>query len=764
MAPSLLALGVFSLLFASASAFILPRGTVNSGLPSGWKYSSCYIDNAHGRIFATQVPDNNGLTVESCINACAEQGFSISGMEFGVQCFCGNQLINGATTAPDDDCSTPCGGSGSESCGGPNRLSVYSKGGVDVLPVPTTLTTGLPGNWKYSGCIKEPANGQRTFPYQIINTNNNSVTACLNQCAKFGYPAAGLEFGDECWCGDVSDATNNSGGTAPDTACNIACSGDPVHNCGAGNLLSYYTYEGGLNTWHQPANTGRYEFLIGGVVVPLVVTLGINNKIAMVEKFGTSEYANSTGAYELDLSMVDDFDKAWHTMHVKSDVFCSASIVLPDKGARQLNIGGWSFESTQGVRLYTPDGSPGVPGTNDWEENFNELHLQRQRWYPTALVLVNGSILVMGGEVGSNGAPEPSLEILPTPPGGPTWKFLDYLNRTDPNNLYPYLINLPSGRIFVGYYNEARILDPNTLDTVQVLPNIPGSVTSFLAGRTYPMEGSAVTFPQHAPYTDPMTVLICGGSNFGVALDNCVTIQPEVPNAQWTIERMPSKRAMPCMAALPDGTFLIVNGAQQGVAGFGLGADPNLQALLYDPSQPLGSRISILNTTIVARMYHSEATLLYDGRVLISGSDPQTPGLPEEMRIEVYYPPYLTDGRQQPSFTIDETDWSYGSQHQIKVTLHEGGTSTMRVSLVAATSSTHGNAMGSRTIFPEFSCNGDTCTITAPPNAKICPPGWHQLFVLDGPTPSFSHWVRIGGDPGRLGEWPNFSDFTLPGS
>ena len=56
----------------------------------------------------------------------------------------------------------------------------------------------------------------------------------------------------------------------------------------------------------------------------------------------------------------------------------------------------------------------------------------------------------MGGEVGSNGAPEPSLEILPTPAGGPTWKFLDYLNRTDPNNLYPFLIVLPSGRLFVG--------------------------------------------------------------------------------------------------------------------------------------------------------------------------------------------------------------------------------------------------------------------------------------------------------------------------
>lgn len=63
---------------------------------------------------------------------------------------------------------------------------------------------------------------------------------------------------------------------------------------------------------------------------------------------------------------------------------------------------------------------------------------------------------------------------------------------------------------------------------------------------------------------------------------------------------------MPSIAALPDGTFLIVNGAQQGVAGFGLATNPNLRALLYDPTLPLTQRISILNTTIVPRMYHSE--------------------------------------------------------------------------------------------------------------------------------------------------------------
>lgn len=60
--------------------------------------------------------------------------------------------------------------------------------------------------------------------------------------------------------------------------------------------------------------------------------------------------------------------------------------------------------------------------------------------------------------------------------------------------------------------------------------------------------------------------------------------------------------------------------------------------------------------------------------------------------------------------------------------------------------------MGARTLFPAFTCNGNDCTITAPPNAHISPPGWFQLFVLDGPTPSFSSWVRIGGDPAELGK------------
>ncbi|KAF9220620.1 copper radical oxidase-like protein [Gyrodon lividus] len=766
---------------------------VTSGLPGNWTYAACYVDNANGRVLGNE-HDDSAMTVASCISYCSSGNFTIAAIEYSVQCFCGDYLMNGAAQALASDCNMACGGSTTEACGGPNRLSVYtSTGSVEVLPVPTVQNTSLPGQWQYQGCLAEPSTGARVFPYELDWTTNNTVDACLSQCAAFGYPVAGLEYGEQCFCGDITDITSNGGTYVSGSDCNTPCSGDPIHLCGGGNRLSTYYWNGApMNVWNTPTNIGRYEFLIGGLVVPLIATVGINNKVTFLEKYGTSEYDNSTGAYELDLSLTDNYLLAWREMHIKSDVFCSGSIILPDKGARQINVGGWSLDSTYGVRLYTPDGSPGVNGTNDWEENVNELTLQRGRWYPTAMMMPNGSILVVGGETGSNASPQPSLEILPKPPGGDTVITLDYLIRTDPNNLYPFLMVLPSGRFFIGeeqitrmrrsinrrdlsgYYNEARILDPVTFDTVTVLPNMPGAVNNFLAGRTYPMEGSAMLLPQHAPYTDPIEILICGGSTIGaaVALDNCISIAPEVANAQWTIERMPSKRVMPCIVTLPDGTYMILNGAHQGVAGFGLASDPNLGALLYDPSKPVGQRMFILNNTIVARLYHSEATLLPDGRVLVSGSDPQTYNpdgtavYPEEMRIEVYIPPYLNQGFRQPEFTITETDWSLGGQYEITVTLFQGTTGSMRISLIAGktSSSTHGNVMsGGRIIFPEFSCSGTTCTITAPPNGYVCPPGWHQLFVLDGPTPSHSAWVRIGGDPAKLGNWPNYPDFTTPG-
>ncbi len=54
-------------------------------------------------------------------------------------------------------------------------------------------------------------------------------------------------------------------------------------------------------------------------------------------------FPNETGAYELDLSLSNNFSAMWREMHVQTDVFCSGSIVLPDIGGRVINVGGWSL-------------------------------------------------------------------------------------------------------------------------------------------------------------------------------------------------------------------------------------------------------------------------------------------------------------------------------------------------------------------------------------------------------------------------------------
>lgn len=158
--------------------------------------------------------------------------------------------------------------------------------------------------------------------------------------------------------------------------------------------------------------------------------------------------------------------------------------------------------------------------------------------------------MVIGGEIGSNAAEQPTLELLPAT-GVPdattvsgysnTTKYLDFLDRTAPFNLYPFVCVVPSG-IFIAYFNEARILDEVTFETIKELPNMPAAVNDPTGGRTYQLEGSMVLLPQHAPYTENLGVLVCGGSTSGggYPLDNCISMRPEDEDADWVIERMVS--------------------------------------------------------------------------------------------------------------------------------------------------------------------------------------------------------------------------------
>jgi Domain of unknown function (DUF1929) len=108
------------------------------------------------------------------------------------------------------------------------------------------------------------------------------------------------------------------------------------------------------------------------------------------------------------------------------------------------------------------------------------------------------------------------------------------------------------------------------------------------------------------------------------------------------------------------------------------------------------------NTT-VARLYHSEAIVLLDGRVMISGSDPtgnynsDANSWPEEYRVEVFTPPYILSGAARPTYGAGVT-----------FTSSVGG---IKVSLLGSVSSTHGNSMGQRTLFPAVTCTGTSCTV-----------------------------------------------------
>lgn len=150
----------------------------------------------NGRILNFQQPDDQQLTVQSCIQKCSNLGYSVAGMQWSYQCFCDNFVRNGgALASSDSECSSNCAGNAQQKCGGGNRNSIYSNNTqLQVFPVPAPQITNLTGSWKYMGCLRDDAT-DRALPYQIILNSNNSANNCISQCAKFGYNGGGMEYG-----------------------------------------------------------------------------------------------------------------------------------------------------------------------------------------------------------------------------------------------------------------------------------------------------------------------------------------------------------------------------------------------------------------------------------------------------------------------------------------------------------------------------------------------------------------------------------------
>ncbi|KAG4441379.1 hypothetical protein IFR05_003136 [Cadophora sp. M221] len=67
--------------------------------------------------------NETAMTLEMCAANCA--GFKYWGVEYGAECYCGNEFQTGSLAVPNADCSFPCPGNPLEFCGAGNRLSTY---------------------------------------------------------------------------------------------------------------------------------------------------------------------------------------------------------------------------------------------------------------------------------------------------------------------------------------------------------------------------------------------------------------------------------------------------------------------------------------------------------------------------------------------------------------------------------------------------------------------------------------------------------------
>jgi hypothetical protein len=142
------------------------------------------------------------------------------------------------------------------------------------------------------------------------------------------------------------------------------------------------------------------------------------------------------------------------------------------------------------------------------------------------------------------------------------------------------------------------------------------------------------------------------------------------------------------------------------------------------------------------------ALLLPDGRVVAAGGNPH-PGTHvewnndpnEEMRLDVYSPPYLFKG-PRPVIGVVPTEWKYGQT--IAIASPQAGTIRW-ASLSKNGVTTHSFDSGQRLVDLDILSQSTgliSAKVTNEPN--IAPPGWYMLFLVDvNGVPSISKWVHL---------------------
>jgi hypothetical protein len=165
--------------------------------------------------------------------------------------------------------------------------------------------------------------------------------------------------------------------------------------------------------------------------------------------------------------------------------------------------------------------------------------------------------------------------------------------------------------------------------------------------------------------------------------------------------------------------------------------DPNAvhEAELFSPATQTWATMASMS---LDRLYHSNALLLPDGRVMMAGSNPSR--RVDELRIEIYSPPYLFKG-PRPRIESAPSRIGYGERFEVHTPEAED---IDQVALIRLSSTTHCVNSDQRYVGLAFDAGGsDLITTRMPENRNLAPPGYYMLFILREGVPSMAHFVHV---------------------
>jgi hypothetical protein len=418
------------------------------------------------------------------------------------------------------------------------------------------------------------------------------------------------------------------------------------------------------------------------------------------------------------------------------NLFCSGHSFLPDG---RLFVAGGHFKDSEGIdQASTYDFH-----TNTWTPLDK---MNNGRWYPSALTMADGTILVLSGSFAKPTGSNPQNNNIPQVWDGAVWRTLasfpgDGSQPVAALELFPCMHVAPDGRAFMsGPLPRSWFL------------NTTGS------GRWTPLEGNGGVRDNarrdYAPsvmYDVGKIVYIGGGNNPDAPAGRqpptsaVETIDLTHPAPAWRpAGSMHFPRRQHNATLLPDGTVLVTGGT----SGFGFNdLDRNFpvhQAELWDPKTREWTELA---SEAVDRCYHSTAVLLPDATVLSGGGGEyrpdnihDNPPRDTHRNAQIFRPPYLFRG-PRPQLAQVPPNVDYQETFAVDTPVPAD---IAKVSFIRLASTTHTNNMNQRINFLEFAVENGKLMITSPARPQLCPPGHYMLFLLDKEgRPSEAKIVRI---------------------